>query len=254
MYFGGCRNELLHFDDDLSTMNVVSAVTGMTSYLEDRYKTNYKRKVAEFVKRHGLRANDRGMPDVSFSSEPPSTEKNAETTGVIQDDEISPNSSTVNISTIEGFGENQSKRFYQIKYDDDTRACAKARRSTNHRDLRRKDIPALRSVCQLLREFESGSRRLSHDELFGLATNLVNVETGSELFLERFKKNSYADGRVGKYRKWVHDMKNYIQRMNSTETEWFYLDNGERLDAKAYIGYVILERRTFWRYKSEETG
>jgi len=213
MYFGGRKDELLFFDDSVPKMNIVSAVTGMTSYLEDRYTTNYKRKVAEFIRDNRLATNDKGMPDVSITYDPPQAGKNAEITGVSHDDEISPNSTidhNPSISIIEGFGEKSSKRYYLIRYDDDTRISANKKSSKNHADFRSKDIPQLRSVCQLLREFENGSQRLHHHELFGLATNLSNAETGSKLFLDIFKANSYADGRIGKYGYWVHQLNKYI--------------------------------------------
>lgn len=211
MYFGGGKNKLLFFDEDDSQMNVVSAVTGMTSFLEERYKNNYRRKVSEFIRKHGLRENSKKMPDVSIANELPEPENIAEITGVPHDDKISPNSTIeYSESIIEEVGEILSKKYYLIKYDNGTNISAKKKTSKNHEDFRSKDIPKLRLVCQLLREFETGSIRLSHDELFGLATNLTNVETGNDLFLNSFKANSYADGRVGKYGYWVHQLKKYI--------------------------------------------
>lgn len=211
MYFGGIKDKLLFFDKEASQMNVVSAITGMTSYLEERHKNNYRRKVSEFIRNHGLRENSKGMPDVSIAHELPKTENNAEITGVPHDDKISPNSTIgYSLSIIEGFGEKLSKKYYLIKYNDGTNISAKKKASRNHADFRSEDIPKIRSVCQLLREFETGSIRLSHDELFGLATNLTNVETGDDLFLNSFKANSYADGRVGEYGYWAHQLKKYI--------------------------------------------
>ncbi|SFM36262.1 DEAD/DEAH box helicase family protein [Pelosinus propionicus] len=211
MYFGGSKDKLLFFDKEASQMNVVSAVTGMTSYLEEQHKNNYRRKVSEFIRNHGLRENSKKLPDVSIANELPEPENIAEITGVPHDDKISPNSTIeYSESIIEGVGENLSKKYYLIKYDNGTNISAKKKTSKNHKDFRLKDIPKLRLVCQLLREFETGSIRLSHDELFGLATNLTNVETGNDLFLNSFKANSYADGRVGKYGYWVHQLKKYI--------------------------------------------
>ena len=211
MYFGGSKDKLLFFDKEASQINVVSAVTGMTSYLEERYKNNYRRKVSEFIRNHGLRENSKGMPDVSIAHDLPEIENNAEITGVPHDDKISP-TSTIECyeSIIEGVGENLSKNFYVIKYGNDTTISAKKQTSKNHDDFRSKDFPKLRLACQLFREFETGSIRLSHDELFGLATNLANAETGTDLFLKCFKANSYADGRVEKYGYWAHQLKKYI--------------------------------------------
>lgn len=141
MYFGGGKDELLFFDKETPRMNVVSAVTGMTSYLDDRYKNNYKRKVSEFIRNHGLAANSGGMPDVAVAYDSPVAGKNAEIIGVQHDDEISPNSTIDhNLSIIEGFGEKSSKKYYLIRYDDGTRISAKKRSPKNHDDFRSKDI------------------------------------------------------------------------------------------------------------------
>lgn len=211
MYFGGRKDKLLYFNKDVSQMNVVSAVTGMTSFLEERYKNNYRRKVSEFIGKHGLRENSKGMPDVSIATEIPEPKNIAEITGVPHDDKISP-TSTIGYyeSLIEGVGENLSKKLYLIKYGNDTNISAKKEPSKNHEEFRSRDFPKLRLVCKLFREFEIGSIRLSHDELFGLATNLANAETGTDRFLKCFKANSYADARVGKYRYWAHQIKRYI--------------------------------------------
>ena len=216
MYFGGGKNKLLFFNEDNSRMNVVSAITGMTSFLEEQYKNNYRRKVSEFIGKHGLRENSKGMPDVLIANELPKPENIAEITGVSPDDKISP-ISTIECyeSIIEGIGENLSKKFYVIKYGIDTTISAKEKISKNHNAFRSKDFPNLRLVCQLFREFETGSIRLSHDELFGLATNLANAETGTDRFLKCFKANSYADGRVGKYGYWAHQIKRYISGYQS---------------------------------------
>lgn len=211
MYFGGRKDNLLYFNKDVSQMNVVSAVTGMTSFLEERYKNNYGRKVSEFIRKHNLRKNNKGMPDVSIANELPEPKNIAETTGVPHDDKNSPTPTVEHYeSLIEGVGENLSKKLYLIKYGNDTNISAKKKTSKNHDDFRSRDFPKLRSACQLFREFEIGSIRLSHDELFGLATNLANAETGTDRFLKCFNANSYADGRVGKYGYWAHQIKRYI--------------------------------------------
>lgn len=250
MYFGGRKDSLLFFNEDASKMNVVSAVTGMTSYLEERYKNNYRRKVSEFIRDHNLRENDRGMPDVSITYDLLGKSDNAETSGAAHDDKNSPNSTIdQNTSIIEGFGEKLSKKYYLIKYDDGTRTSAKNRKAKDRPDFRSKDIPKLRSACQLFQEFEAGSRRLSHDELFGLATTLANVETGNDLFLDIFKSNSYADGRIGKYDYWYHQLKKYIsgykpQSCNSFCRYRNSCPHGTNILSTAKLKYHQMERVT----------
>jgi hypothetical protein len=62
----------------------------------------------------------------------------------------------------------------------------------------------------LFRDFRDGQVKLSHDELFGLATNLVNVDTGSRWFRDVLAANSrfYGD----KLGKWVHDL-DYMKQL-----------------------------------------
>lgn len=189
------------------------------------------------------------MPDVSVVYELPQIENNAELSGVSPDEKISPNSTIEhNFSIIEGFGEKFSKRYYIIKYEDDTRISAKNGDTKGRSDFRSKDVPKLRSVCQLFREFEAGSKRLSHDELFGLATNLTNVETGEKLFLKIFRANAYADERIGKYDYWVHQMKKYISGYKPQSCNNFhcrYCDScphGTNMLSTAKLKYHQMER------------
>lgn len=249
MYFGGRKDKLLFFDEEAPKMNVVSAVIGMTSYLEESHNNNnYKRKVSDFIRDHGLKENNKGMPDISVVDELPKTENNAEISGASQDDKISPNSTIEhNLSIIEGFGEKLSKKYYLIKYNDDTRTSAKKKTPKNHADFRSSDIPKIHSVCQLFREFEDGSLRLGHDELFGLSTNLTNVETGNRLFLEIFKANSNAHGRIAKYGYWVHQLKKYISEYKPQSCNSFcrYCNrcpHGTNILSTAKLKYHQMER------------
>jgi len=54
----------------------------------------------------------------------------------------------------------------------------------------------------LFNEFESGGKKLNHKELFGLLTNLIQVESGANLFKRRLKDNSYFDDNPKKYKDW----------------------------------------------------
>lgn len=157
MYFGGRKDKLLFFNEGAPKINVVSAVTSMTSYLEGRYHHNYGRKVSEFIKNHGLKENDSGMPDVSVVYELPKADNNAELFGVSPIEKIPPNSTIEpNFSIIEGFGEKFSNKYYIIKYENDNKISAKNELSKERSNFRSKDIPKLRGVCQLFREFEDG--------------------------------------------------------------------------------------------------
>ncbi|MBR2895026.1 MAG: DEAD/DEAH box helicase family protein [Oscillospiraceae bacterium] len=204
LFYGGKR--LLYFNEDIPKINIQSTICGMTKYLEDRYgKTNYKRKVNEFIKRHHLAANNKGMPAISVVD--------ADSTGVVDDNKNSPNPSF----SIEGFGEKLLNRYYSISFTTNTSNSAPKndKKKRNHLEYRSSVLNDVRSECQLFREFESGHRQLHHMELFGLATNLTKIEAGSKLFLDVVSKPTYSDKHSGS-EYWKHNIKNYISGYKPT--------------------------------------
>ena len=54
----------------------------------------------------------------------------------------------------------------------------------NHKPLRAGVLQDM-NKCRLFHDFTNGSRKLSHDELFGIATNLIQVEAGTKYFMEK---------------------------------------------------------------------
>ena len=80
-----------------------------------------------------------------------------------------------------------------------SRTSVKLRKNTKHSSVEKtaqNNSPKYRSPyrsnifdmigdnCQLYEEFETGSKKLSHNELFGIATNLLQIESGKERFNE----------------------------------------------------------------------
>lgn len=64
------------------------------------------------------------------------------------------------------------------------------------------DRPAssIRHCCRLFREYENGEKSLDHDELFGLVTSLIAVETGRDLFFSIMSKYPEFYDSVEKWR------------------------------------------------------
>ena len=189
LFYGG--KKLLHFDDTIPEVNMVNIITGMTKYMEDKYgKANYKRSITKFIQENHLAANAKGMPDVRIENVLPLTRKDAEVTGVIENDEKSPNPYIYKYS----FGENSSN-FYTITFNNDTSTSVlrSSKDKKNHLPHRSSVLNEMREQCQLLREFETGEKQLHHMELFGLATNLVQVETGVKLFLDVVGQSPFGD-------------------------------------------------------------
>ena len=72
----------------------------------------------------------------------------------------------------------------------------------NHKLYRSAILQDIHKKCRLLGDFVTGERKLSHDELFGIATNLIDVEAGIKCFMEIRSKNSglYADEKTDKWK------------------------------------------------------
>jgi len=75
-------------------------------------------------------------------------------------------------------------------------------------------------MCQLFRDFESDRIKLHHNELFTLATTMLNIESGSELFLNILQNNSHYD--EPDYDYWVKNLSMMNQKgYNPTRCETF---------------------------------
>ena len=201
MYFGG--KGLLHYDSSIPVIDIESLFRNMTIYLKDKYgDTNYKRKIAEFSKESGIALNKNQLLDIIV------TENIAEQVGENQINKISPNC----YISIEGNGENLLN--YIINFSSDfTSDLCENRKSNIHRQFRSSILNDIYSSCKLYHEFVSGSRRLHHHELFGLATNLIQIESGAAKFKKTIKSNMYFEDRTERYKYWNDSLK-YIRSYN----------------------------------------
>ena len=196
MYYGG--KELIYYDDTKPTLDIESVIRNTINYLEDRYGANhYKRHVDKLSRETGIALNEKGLLDVSIEDE------SAEVTGADNDGKNLPKSSIY----IE-LGRNFPKRYYRINFGEScTKDLCAERRTNFHRGYRSDTLRDIAPVCCLFCEFENGERRLHHSELFGIATNLNQVESGEAKFLELLREHSFYDDRPERYRKWVQDLR-----------------------------------------------
>lgn len=189
MYFGG--KERLYYDDSIPTINVGAVFSGLTYFFQDITGNHYKERLSKFSRETGIALNKNGLLDVTMTDDP--TEAIGATPST-QDGKISP-SSIINIPTnIIEDGENFPSMFYRVNLSDSTnkssvtpsvdRTDGVNKGYKNHGVYRSSVLSDMSRGCQLFREFKTGERDMSHDELFGLATNLIQVETG----LRRFKE------------------------------------------------------------------
>lgn len=179
MYYGG--KEVLYFDPSVPMINMESTLRNMTYYLkEKRGLTNYKRSIKGFAKKHGIRLNKKGLLDISVIDDA------TEFTGTSGVDKNSQKP----IIFYKSNGDFLSRSCYQIHLENGgTRSSVGMKHSKGHNYCNSKTLKDIHSKCQLYREFESGSRRLHHHELFGLSTNMIYVETGKAVFKDVLSRN-----------------------------------------------------------------
>lgn len=180
MYYGG--KEVLYFDSSIPMINMESALRNMTYYLQNKCgPTHYKRSVKKFADKHGIRLNKKGLLDISV------IDNATELTGMC---DVGKNSQNP-IIFYKCNGEFLPRSCYQIHLKDDcTRGSVGMKHPKGHNYCNSKTLKDINSKCQLYREFESGARRLHHHELFGLSTNIINVETGKAVFEDILSRHS----------------------------------------------------------------
>lgn len=197
LYKGG--NKVLYFDDAMPEINADLLFMNMSLYLKNRYgDTNYKRKIVEFSRQTGIRLNQNKFPDVSF------VECKAEDICKNIDDKNSP----IPIIEINRFGEKLSYLNYHIHFEDsetdhvDDEMISIKKTPFIHRSYRSDLLQSLSSNCNLYQEFLSGKKKLSQRELFGIATNLVQIESGKKEFKSILRSKLYYNGAKKKYDNW----------------------------------------------------
>lgn len=195
MYFGGSHSQCLYYDKSIPKMNIDDLFRGLTSYeRKTKGDKHYLEKLKRISGKTGVALNSKGLFDITVTDEPHFTARlTEEQSGAINtvENENGGNSPSPNyiIYNIKGNGENPPL-FYQIKFNvnsNGTRNSSVSRISSknpaaNHKLYRSNVINELPN-CRLYKEFVSGIRKLSHDELFHILNNMINVETGASKFL-----------------------------------------------------------------------
>ena len=62
---------------------------------------------------------------------------------------------------------------------------------TKVKKIRTFNFNILKDKCKLYKEFTDDERRLHHNELFGIATNLINIESGRKMFLQDIVESGF---------------------------------------------------------------
>lgn len=218
LYFGG--KGLLYYDEDLPEVNIESIFRNYTYCMRKRYKDNhYKEHIAKFSKETGIALTKKGLLDIRVADHLPEPDDPTEDAGAIQYTENGKNSPTAiiydqNNSNIKANGEIFPNKYYVINFGDTRSSSVKTpgEKSKNHKNFRSGVLQDMKR-CKLFHDFANGSRKLSHDELFGIATNLIQVETGTKYFMEKRLEypNIYPDD--AKNEKWVAHL-SYMEQNN----------------------------------------
>ena len=210
----GGNSPLLYLDESMPTVNIWLIFQSMSLWLRDRYgDKHYKEHIYRFASKTGMSLNTNKILDISIihRNTSDSLESSGESHESIHGDS-SPNTIIYNI-------ENGDKSpiyhsFYQIKMIDMSKSISSinstivnspslgTKRPKIHLPNRSQLLKKFGSTCQLFNEFSAGERLLSEDELTGLATNLIQIETGSDKFMKILKRHSYFDFKPKKYSDW----------------------------------------------------
>lgn len=201
MYFGG--KKLLYYDDLVPTINGESLFRNMTLYLKNEHgDSHYKSKISKFAENNNIALNKNKLLDISIE------EDSAEQFGGVQNGKILPNPILFKTN-----GNNLPSICYKVHLNNnsDDNTCYANKTEIKIRNPYRSDIlKDIHTSCQLFREFDAGMKKLHHNELFGIATNLIQIESGIKKFNEILKLNTYFDNN-NKYNYWDFNLKYFKQ-------------------------------------------
>ena len=193
MYFGG--KGMIYQDDKIPTTNIESIFRNYANCMKERYNLNhYKEHIARFSKATGIALNKNGLLDVISSDYLPEPDNPTEDAGANTYPENGKNSPTAIIynqddPNIKANGEIFPNKYYVINFNVDGTGNSSVKtpgeKSKNHKKYRSGVLQEMTKRCRLFNDFSTGDRKLSHDELFGIATNLIHVESGEDYFMDK---------------------------------------------------------------------
>lgn len=171
IYFGG-NKEMIYFNNDIPMINTEALMRNTINYLEDKYGSkHYKPHADRFYRSAGISMNDKNQPDISIVD-------CAEVGGASEIGDFLQNPIIEYIP----FGK-KSPKYLKVNF---TPLCTKEfsekRIPKYHRAYESSVFDRMISGCRLFNEFDFGTKRLSHNEIFGIATNVIQIQTGEKRF------------------------------------------------------------------------
>lgn len=219
LYFGG-KGEF-YSDKNLPKTNIESIFRNLTCYMKDKYKANhYKARISRFSKETGIALTKNGLLDVISSDYLPEIDNPTEDTGVDSFFENGKNSPIAvickyNDSNIKADGEIFPEKYYRVKFDIDGTGKSSVKtpgeKTKNHKPHRAGVLQDMQKKCRLFHDFATGGRKLSHEELFGIATNLIQVETGVKYFIDKREEYPELYPSDAKNEKWKNQLAYMVQ-------------------------------------------
>ncbi|MBE6844323.1 MAG: hypothetical protein E7508_01230 [Ruminococcus sp.] len=206
MYYGG-NSRLMHFDDTIPTINLECAIRSMCYCMKEKYgDKHYKEAIRRFAIKNHIELNNKGLPNISVS------ELTTEYIGTVVSQNGGNMPNTIICNNPIG---NNPPFIYTIHLENEDTSNCSVIKSCNKQPrtyFRSNVLKNMESKCILYNEFVSGERRLHHKELFGLANSLINIESGSSVFIKTMSEQSdYYDN--NKINKWVYYL-NYNKNSN----------------------------------------
>lgn len=213
----------MYVDPAMPTLDIGWLFMKMCLCLRNRHgTTNYKRKLAEFSRETGVVLNDKKLPDLSIADTEHDLKK--------LNDNIMPkciiDNNSGKILSYEYKITKYKINFNEIDINERNETLDKVysdqKRTPERSHYRSKDIESLSSSCKLYWDFVSGERILPWRELFGLATNLAQAESGAKKFKSVIKTQSYYY-QDSKYDDW--------------EYQFFYLKGRDKKPCDTFCPY-----------------
>lgn len=207
MYYGG--KNMIYYNENIQMINIEVLFRNLSCYLKDKFRANhYKEKIASFSKNTGIALNRNGLLDVTVSDN--CTEAIGASSTTNGKNSPSPIIYKSYYSNIIVDGEIFPNRYYRINLVSDSVGCTDkysvqkvSSLLKNHAAYRSTAITEIEQKCRLYNQFVSGKRKLSHEELFGLSTNLIHIETGVRIFKSTISKYIHYSEKKDK---WENDL------------------------------------------------
>jgi hypothetical protein len=163
--------KLLYSNCAMPTIDLELLTMNMTYFLKQMFgDTNYKRKLKEISKDTDILLNRSNLLYITK-------------TEALNNNQLNKNSPYSIILQFSDTGENLLNYYYQIFLNNqsvNTTVYDKQRKL--HAAYRSSTLENINTYCQLYREFATGKRKHTEAELLGIASNVVEIESGTATF------------------------------------------------------------------------